>query len=69
MRIHEGNFAYEVVQNRDPQTQIAKSWDFIIFALHPLEKVIERGSCSTKEKAEDEARRYISSLSGKNAAA
>lgn len=65
MRVNEGIYAYEVLRNRDPETQLPKSWDFVIYVLHPVEKVVERGSCSTLEEAEKQASRRMSNLAKK----
>lgn len=43
MRFHEGNFAYDIEQLRDPQTQLFSVWRFTVFKLRPVETVITKG--------------------------
>lgn len=65
MRIHEGNFAYDLEQPRDPQTQLALNWRFTVFQLRPTEHVIARGEGGTREEAEKKARSTITRLASK----
>ncbi len=62
MRINEGNYAYEVRQNRDPLTQLSVSWDFLIFVSHPVEKLIQKGSRPTREEAEQYAKQRVAEI-------
>lgn len=43
MRIHEGLFAYDVAQPRDPLTQLPLKWKFTVFRLRPVEIVVSTG--------------------------
>jgi hypothetical protein len=62
MRIHEGLYAYDVEQPRDPQTQLRLKWRFTIYRLHPVEQVIVKGEAETFAEAEKKAKRAISKL-------
>lgn len=72
MRIHEGNFAYDLEQPRDPQTQLALNWKFTVYQLRPFEEAIVRGEATTRAEAEKKAKaalnRLLSSHKGKVAA-
>ena len=72
MRIHEGNFAYDLEQIRDPQTQLVLNWRFTVFQLRPVEEAILRGEAPTRPEAEKKAKgalsRLLSSQKGKVAA-
>ena len=39
MRIHEGVYAYDIAQPRDPLTQLALKWKFTVYRLRPVERV------------------------------
>jgi len=65
MRIHEGNFAYDLEQPRDPQTQLVLNWRFTVFQLRPTEQVVARGEADTREEAEKKAKSTITRLAGK----
>jgi hypothetical protein len=62
MRVHEGDFAYDLEQQRDPLTQLLSAWRFTIFRLRPVETVLTRGECRTREEAERQARKTIADL-------
>ncbi len=62
MRIHEGNFAYDIEQPRDPLTQLPLKWRFIVFRMRPVEEVVSRGEANSFEEAEKQARKAISKL-------
>ncbi|HZU33348.1 MAG TPA: hypothetical protein VFB79_19690 [Candidatus Angelobacter sp.] len=62
MRIHEGTFAYDLEQLRDPRTQLLLKWRFRIFNLSPIEQVVYTGEADTREEAEKKARAQIVQL-------
>ena len=62
MRIHEGNFAYDIEQPRDPLTQLPLNWRFTVYQLRPVEEVVRRGEADSFEQAEKQARKVISKL-------
>lgn len=65
MRIHEGKYAYDIEQPRDPQTQLPLNWRFTVYALRPVEQVMSRGEAESFVEAERQARRTISELEAK----
>lgn len=65
MRIHEGNFAYDLEQPRDPQTQLALNWRFTVYQLRPTEQILTRGEAETRAAAEKKAKSAISRLMNK----
>ena len=63
MRIHhEADFAYDLEQPRDPQTQLALNWRFTVYRLRPIEQVVERGEAPTRATAERKAKTIIGRL-------
>lgn len=62
MRIHEGEFAYDIEPQRDPSTQLLSNWKFSVYRLRPVETLINRGERKTREEAETEARKAIETL-------
>ena len=62
MRIHEGLFAYDVAQPRDPLAQLPLKWKFTVFRLRPVEMVITSGEAETFADAEKKAKRSIAKL-------
>lgn len=65
MRIHEGNFAYDLEQPRDPLTQLALNWRFTVYQVRPAEQVIARGEAETRAEAEKKAKSTITRLVSK----
>lgn len=63
MRIHyEGNFAYDLEQKRDPQTQLVVNWCFTVYQLRPVEEVVARGEAGSQVDAERKAKSTINRL-------
>lgn len=63
MRIHyEGDFAYDLEQQRDPGTQLVLNWKFTVYRLRPAEEVVARGEASTRPEAERKAKSMITRL-------
>ena len=62
MRIHEGEFAYDLEQQRDPGTQLPRDWKYTLFHLRPAEMIVGRGEAKTRNEAEAHARRKIKEL-------
>jgi hypothetical protein len=66
MRIHyEGDYAYDLEQPRDPQTQLALNWKFTVYRLRPVEEVMAKGEAATQDEAENKAKNAISRLLGR----
>jgi hypothetical protein len=64
MRIHEGNFAYDLEQLRDPMTQLALQWKYTIYRLRPLEERIASGEAADRAEAEKKAKAALARISG-----
>lgn len=63
MRIHhEGDFAYDLEQPRDPQTQLTLNWRYAVYRLRPVEEIVSRGEAETRAEAEKRAKSAISRL-------
>ena len=62
MRIHEGVYAYDIAQPRDPLTQLALKWKFTVYRLRPVERVVTSGEAETFADAEKKAKRSIARL-------
>ncbi len=62
MRIHEGTYAYDLEQLRDPQTQLPVNWKFTVYRLRPVEKIMCTGEAESREDAENKARSAIAKL-------
>jgi hypothetical protein len=62
MRIHEGTYAYDLEQVRNPQTQLPLNWKFTVYRLRPVEKVMCTGEAESREDAENQARNAIVKL-------
>lgn len=62
MRIHEGDYAYDLEFQRDPATQLPLHWRFVVYRLRPVETAVGRGEGSTREEAEARARKLIRKL-------
>lgn len=56
MRIHEGDFAYDIEQPRDPLTQLPLSWKYRLFRVRPKEEVLASGEAETRAEAEKKAK-------------
>lgn len=65
MRIHEGNFAYDLEQPRDPQTQLALNWRFTVYKLRPVEEIVVRGEAASRAEAEKKAKAAVTRLLSK----
>ncbi|HEX5435063.1 MAG TPA: hypothetical protein VFY05_12555 [Candidatus Angelobacter sp.] len=56
MRIHEGDFAYDLEQPPDPLTQLRTKWKFTVYKIRPAEQKLASGEADTREAAEKKAR-------------
>jgi len=63
MRIHDkGDYAYDLEQSTDPQTQLRTGWNFHIFRLRPVEQILEQGKAQSRDEAEKLAKRAITRM-------
>lgn len=70
MRIHEGDFAYDLEQPVDPLTQLRSRWKFTLYKVRPAEHKLASGEADTREAAEKKARAALEKItrSGSRAA-
>lgn len=67
MRIHhEGDFAYDLEQQRDFRTQLPVNWKFTVYRLRPVEEIVAKGEASTRPEAERKAKSTITRLLSKD---
>lgn len=64
MRIHEGDFAYDLEQPVDPLTQIRSKWKFTVYKVRPVEHTLVSGEAETREEAEKKARAALAKIAG-----
>jgi hypothetical protein len=62
MRIHEGDFAYDLEQPVDPLTQLRSKWRFTLYKVRPAEHKLASGEADTKEAAEKKARNALAKI-------
>ena len=62
MRIHEGNYAYEVERVIDPATQVHTSWRYNIYRIKPVDQLVESGEAPTREAAELAGKQAVEEL-------
>ena len=62
MRIHEGNYAYDLEQPVDPATQLRSRWRFTVYRLRPVERIVRSGEAATRPDAEKKAKVVIAKL-------
>jgi len=59
LRIHEGDYAYDLEQKVDPSTMLRGEWKFRVFFTLPTEHVLEQGEAATLEAGEQQALKAI----------
>lgn len=64
MRIHEGNFAYDLEQLRDPSTQLPLQWKYTIYRLRPVDERVASGEAETRDEAEKKAKATLARIAG-----
>jgi hypothetical protein len=64
MRIHEGDFAYDLEQPVDPLTQLRSKWRFTVYKIRPAEHKLASGEADTREAAEIKARAALAKIQG-----
>ncbi len=62
MRIHEGDYAYEVRPKRDPLTQLSAGWQYLVYRVRPVDQIVESGDVENREAAEKKAKARLSQL-------
>ncbi len=64
MRIHEGDFAYDLERPVDPLTQLRSKWKFTLYKIRPAEHKIVSGEADSREAAEKKARSVLAKIAG-----
>lgn len=64
MRIHDGDFAYDLEQPVDPVTQLRSKWRFTLYKVRPAEHKLSSGEAETREEAEKKARAALAKIAG-----
>ena len=59
MRIHEGDYAYEVERVLDPATQVQVAWRYNIYQVRPIDQLVGSGEAETREDAEQAGRKAL----------
>lgn len=62
MRIHEGDFAYDLEQPVDPLTQLRSKWKFTIYRVKPAEQKLGSGEAQTQAAAEKKAKAWLAKI-------
>jgi hypothetical protein len=62
MRIHEGDFAYDLEQPIDPLTQLRSQWRFTVYRVRPGEQKLASGQADSREAAEKKARAALAKI-------
>jgi hypothetical protein len=62
MRIHEGDYAYDLEQPVDPLTQLRSTWRFTVYKVRPAEIKLATGEADTREAAENKARAALEKI-------
>jgi hypothetical protein len=62
MRIHDGDYAYEVGQQRDPLTQLLSSWKYSVYRVRPRDEAIESGSGESRADVERKAKSVLAKV-------
>jgi hypothetical protein len=52
VRIHEGDYAYEVERVLDPATQVQVAWRYNIYRVRPTDQLANSGEAESREAAE-----------------
>lgn len=62
MRIHEGDFAYDLEQPVDPVTQLRSKWKFTLYKIRPAEHKLASGEAETRDAAERKAKAALAKI-------
>jgi hypothetical protein len=62
MRIHEGDFAYDLEQPVDPLTQLRSKWKFTLYKVRPAEQKLASGEADPRETAEKKAKAELAKV-------
>jgi hypothetical protein len=59
VRIHEGDYAYEVERVLDPATQVQLGWRYNIYQVRPVDRLVSSGEAKTREAAEQAGKKAL----------
>jgi hypothetical protein len=62
LRIHEGDYAYDLEQKVDPSTMLRGEWRFKIYFTLPTDQVLAQGEAATQKAAEQQALKAIARI-------
>ena len=62
MRIYEGDYAYEIEQILDPETQLRKGWRYKIYRVRPGDQLLHSGEAATREAAEEAGKQALAEV-------
>jgi len=62
LRIHEGDYAYDLEQKIDPSTMLRGDWKFRVYFTLPTDQVLEQGEAASREAAEQQALKAIARI-------
>ena len=62
MRIHEGDYAYEIEEALDPETRARTGWRFNIYRVRPQDRLLRSEIAPTKEAAETAGKQGLAEL-------
>ena len=62
MRIYEGDYAYEIEQILNPETQLRTGWRYKIYRVRPGDQLLRSGEASTRGEAEEAGKRALAEV-------
>ena len=62
MRIYEGDYAYEIEQILDPETQLRTGWRYKIYRVRPGDQLLRSGEASSREEAEEAGKQLLAEV-------
>jgi hypothetical protein len=62
MRIYEGDYAYEIEQILDPETQLRTGWRYKIYRVRPGDQLLRSGEASSREEAEEAGKQVLAEV-------
>jgi hypothetical protein len=62
MRIYEGDYAYEIEQILDPETQLRTGWRYKIYRVRPGDQLLRSGEVSSREEAEEAGKQLLAEV-------
>jgi len=62
MRIYEGDYAYEIEQILNPETQLRTGWRYKIYRVRPGDQLLRSGEASSREEAEEAGKQLLAEV-------